>query len=205
MGKGTQAERICGRYHIPHISTGDMLREEAGAGSKLGLRVKAIMESGELVPDEVVLELVRGRMEGAGKGFLLDGFPRALSQAEALKAMGAGADYVVEVEVPDETVIERLSGRRVHPASGRVYHVKYKPPKREGVDDETGEPLVQRNDDRPETVAERLKVYHRQTRPVSEYYRACAERGELVYFSVDGAGSPESVNDAICMRLDKGA
>ena len=199
MGKGTQAAYLCAQYQLAHIATGDMLRAELSSQSEAAKRIKAIMERGELVPDEIVLDLVRARVSDGkdSSGFLLDGFPRSLPQALALKELGVGVDLVIEISVADEVVIERLSQRRVHPASGRVYHLKYKPPKRDGVDDETGEPLIQRADDNAETVTERLKVYHNQTKPLSEHYQKSAQAGEVVYAAVDGGGDVETVRAAM--------
>ena len=171
-GKGTQAQAICSRYNIPQISTGDMLRSAIAAGSVLGQKVKAIMDAGELVSDAVILELVMERLgePDCDGGFLFDGFPRTIPQAEALTSNGIVLDHVVEIDVSDEEVIRRISGRRVHEASGRVYHVVFNPPQVAGKDDETGDPLLHRADDTEETVRERLKVYHDQTRPLVEYY-----------------------------------
>ena len=197
VGKGTQAARICKRYGIEHISTGDILREELSRGTPLGAKAREIMERGDLVPDEIVLELVRERIENAASGFLLDGFPRTLAQAEGLEELGADVNCVVEIEVADEVVVERLGGRRIHPASGRVYHLLHKPPMREGVDDETGEPLIQRPDDTAEVVAERLRVHREQTKPLNKYYA-----DKVKYFTVDGAAPPEEVSETICAHLD---
>ncbi len=172
-GKGTQANYIKEKYQIPQISTGDMLRAAVKAGSELGKQAKSFMDAGGLVPDEVIIGLVKERIKDKDcqKGFLFDGFPRTLPQADAMKAAGVGIDAVVEIDVPDEEIIKRMSGRRAHLASGRTYHVIYNPPKVEGKDDVTGEPLVQRDDDKEETVKKRLEVYHAQTEPLVDYYK----------------------------------
>ena len=190
-GKGTQAQAICSRYNIPQISTGDMLRSAIAAGSILGQKVKAIMDAGELVSDAVILELVMERLgePDCGSGFLFDGFPRTIPQADALTSNGIVLDHVVEIDVSDEEVIRRISGRRVHEASGRVYHVVFNPPQVAGKDDETGDPLLHRADDTEETVRERLKVYHDQTRPLVEYYSDSTVR----YSKVRGTGPVEDI------------
>lgn len=171
-GKGTQAAFICQKYGIPQISTGDMLRAAIKAGSPIGLKVKSVIDSGALVSDDIIIDLVKERIAqpDCAKGFLLDGFPRTIPQAEAMKDAGVRIDYVLEIDVPFEIIIERMSGRRSHPASGRTYHVKFNPPKVAGLDDATGEPLVQREDDKEETVRKRLDVYSAQTRPLVDYY-----------------------------------
>ena len=168
-GKGTQAAFICEKFGIPQISTGDMLRAAVKAGTPLGLQAKAVMDAGQLVSDELIINLVKDRIAqpDCAKGFLFDGFPRTIPQADAMKAAGVKLDYVLEIDVPFEAIIDRMSGRRSHPASGRTYHVKFNPPKVEGIDDVTGEPLVQREDDKEETVKKRLQVYSDQTRPLS--------------------------------------
>ena len=190
-GKGTQAQAICSRYNIPQISTGDMLRSAIAAGSILGQKVKAIMDAGELVSDAVILELVMERLgePDCDGGFLFDGFPRTIPQAEALTSNGIVLDHVVEIDVSDEEVIRRISGRRVHEASGRVYHVVFNPPQVAGKDDETGDPLLHRADDTEETVRERLKVYHDQTRPLVEYYSDSTVRDT----KVRGTGPVEDI------------
>ncbi len=172
-GKGTQAAFITERYGIPQISTGDMLRAAIRSGSELGARAKVLMDAGRLVPDETIVGLVEERIaaDDCANGFLLDGFPRTIPQAAAMRGRGVRIEAVVEISVPDEHIIERMSGRRVHPGSGRTYHVRFNPPAVEGLDDLTGEPLVQRDDDREATVRHRLKVYHEQTAPIVEYYR----------------------------------
>ncbi len=179
-GKGTQAANLCARYRIPQISTGDMLRAAVAAGTPLGRQAKAVMDSGALVSDDIIVGLVLERIAqpDCAQGFLFDGFPRTIQQAEALKHAGVGIDYVVEFDVPDRDIVQRLSGRRVHPASGRVYHVDYNPPKSPGKDDLSGEDLVQRDDDKEETVRKRLQVYHQQTRPLVDYYAAWEASGE---------------------------
>ncbi len=179
-GKGTQAANLCARYQIPQISTGDMLRAAVAAGTPLGRQAKAVMDSGALVSDDIIVGLVLERIAqpDCAQGFLFDGFPRTIQQAEALKHAGVGIDYVVEFDVPDQDIVQRLSGRRVHPASGRVYHVDYNPPKSPGKDDLSGEDLVQRDDDKEETVRKRLQVYHQQTRPLVDYYAAWEASGD---------------------------
>ena len=171
-GKGTQAAFICKKYGIPQISTGDMLRAAVKAGTPLGLKAKAVMESGALVSDDIIIGLVKERITepDCANGFLFDGFPRTIPQADAMKEAGVKLDYVLEIDVPDSSIIERMSGRRVHVASGRTYHVVFNPPKVAGKDDATGEDLIQRDDDKEETVRKRLEVYHQQTRPLVDYY-----------------------------------
>jgi adenylate kinase len=179
-GKGTQAAFICRQWGIPQISTGDMLRAAGKAGTPLGLEAKAVMDAGRLVSDEIIITLVKERIAqpDCATGFLFDGFPRTIPQADALKGAGIRLDYVLEIDVPDEAIIERMSGRRMHPASGRTYHLRYNPPKVAGVDDITGEPLIQRDDDKEETVRKRLQVYQSQTRPLIEYYSAWSDSGD---------------------------
>ncbi len=205
-GKGTQAKFICERYGIPQISTGDMLRAAVQAGTELGERVKAIMDAGELVPDDVILALIRERIAqpDCADGFLLDGFPRTIAQAEGLEQMGVTLDWVIEIEVPDEEIVKRLSGRRVHPGSGRVYHLLYNPPKEDCKDDVTGEPLIQRDDDKEETVRKRLEVYHRQTAPLVDFYRRRAAEGKVKFATVSGLGTVEEVRDQLFQVLDQG-
>lgn len=197
-GKGTQATFICKKYDIPQISTGDMLRAAVKAGTPLGLEAQAIMASGGLVSDELIINLVKERLTQAdcAKGFLFDGFPRTIPQADAMKAAGVALDYVVEIDVPFDAIIERMSGRRSHPASGRTYHVKFNPPKVAGVDDITGEPLIQREDDKEETVKKRLDVYSAQTRPLVEYYSNWAQRDAATapkYRAISGMGSVDDI------------
>lgn len=206
-GKGTQAAFIREHFRIPQISTGDMLRAHVRQGTPLGLAAKEVMDRGELVPDDLILGMVQERLKepDCARGFLFDGFPRTIAQAEALKAARIFLDAVVEIAVPDEEIIRRLSGRRVHLPSGRTYHVIFNPPKIEGLDDETGEPLVQRDDDREETVRERLRVYHAQTAPLIEYYMGWAERGgegAPRYLRVEGIGSVETIRDRIIQALE---
>ncbi|MFO0444642.1 MAG: adenylate kinase, partial [Betaproteobacteria bacterium] len=179
-GKGTQATFICRHFGIPQISTGDMLRAAVKAGTPLGLAAKQVMDSGGLVSDDIIIGLVKERIAqpDCASGFLFDGFPRTIPQADAMKAAGVKLDHVVEIDVPDEAIIERMSGRRAHLPSGRTYHVKFNPPKAEGLDDVTGEPLIQRDDDKEETVRKRLQVYQSQTRPLVEYYSSWAATGE---------------------------
>lgn len=171
-GKGTQAKAISEKYGIPQISTGDMLRSAVRAETTLGIEAKKVMDAGELVSDNLILQLVRDRIskDDCTSGYLLDGFPRTIAQAEGMKKLGIDVDFVVELQVADEEIIERMSGRRIHPASGRVYHVKFNPPKTENLDDETGESLIQRDDDTEQTVRKRLQVYHKQTAQLIDYY-----------------------------------
>ena len=197
-GKGTQATFICQKYGIPQISTGDMLRAAVKAGTPLGLAAKKVMDSGALVSDEIIIGLVKERITqpDCAKGFLFDGFPRTIPQADAMKAAGVHLDYVLEIDVPFEAIVERMSGRRSHPASGRTYHVKFNPPKVEGRDDVTGEPLVQREDDKEETVKNRLRVYAAQTRPRVEYYSSWAKADPASapkYRAINGTGSVEEI------------
>lgn len=187
-GKGTQAQFIMQKYGIPQISTGDMLRAAIKAGTDLGKQAKVLMDEGKLVPDDLIIALVKNRVAQTDceKGFLLDGFPRTLPQADALKTVGIDVDYVLEFDVPDEVIVERMSGRRVHQPSGRTYHIINNPPKVEGKDDVTGEDLIIRADDKPETVLDRLKVYHSTTKPLVDYYQAEAKEGKVQYFRFDG-------------------
>jgi len=200
-GKGTQAQFIRERFGIPQISTGDMLRAAVKAGTPLGLEAKKVMDAGGLVSDEIIIGLVTDRLRAPDcqAGYLFDGFPRTLPQAEAMKAADVGIDYVLEISVADEEIIERMSGRRVHPASGRTYHVRFNPPTVEGKDDITGEDLVQRDDDRVETVRKRLEVYHSQTRPLLDYYRDWAASGDPrapKCRTIAGVGSVEEIRQA---------
>ncbi|MCW8876345.1 MAG: adenylate kinase [Kangiellaceae bacterium] len=205
-GKGTQAQFIKEKYNIPQISTGDMLRAAVKAGTPLGLQAKEVMDAGKLVSDDIIIGLVKERVAEADcvNGYLLDGFPRTIPQADAMKENGIDVDYVVEIDVDDEEIINRMSGRRVHPGSGRTYHVVFNPPKVEGKDDETGEDLIQRPDDSEETVKDRLSVYHSQTKPLIDYYSSWAEQGgdkAPQYVAVAGVGSLEDIRDAIFNSL----
>jgi len=190
-GKGTQAKFICDRFGIPQISTGDMLRAEIKAGSALGKEAKKVMDAGHLVSDQLIVEMVKKRLKkpDCRSGYLFDGFPRTIPQAEAMEQAGVAVDYVLEIDVPDEEIIVRMSGRRVHPGSGRVYHVKFNPPRAADCDDVTGEALVQRDDDREETVRERLQVYRKQTRPLVEHYK----KTPVKYRKISGRGTVEDV------------
>lgn len=206
-GKGTQAAFLCAHYGIPQISTGDMLRAAVKAGTPLGLAAKKVMDAGQLVSDEIVVGLVKERLAqpDCARGYLLDGFPRTVAQAEALRAERISVDYVLEIEVPAEEIVARMSGRRVHPGSGRTYHVRFNPPKVEGRDDLTGEPLVQRDDDREETVRRRLEVYQAQTRPVVEFYQRWAATGDPAapkYRRISGLGSVEEVRERAIAALE---
>lgn len=202
-GKGTQAQFLCERFDIPQISTGDMLRAAVSAGSDLGRKVKAVMDSGALVSDDIIIELVQDRIAQAdcANGFLFDGFPRTIPQAEALDEAGVVIDAVVQISVPAEDIVQRMSGRRVHPDSGRVYHIDFSPPKNPGKDDETGEPLVQREDDQEETVRERLEVYDRQTHPLIDHYQRKADVSKLRFVEVDGRGALKEVHERIIEAL----
>jgi adenylate kinase len=199
-GKGTQAQFITGRFGIPQISTGDMLRAAIKAGTPLGLAAKKVMDAGQLVSDETVIALVKERLAqpDCARGYLFDGFPRTIPQAEAMKAAAVAIDYVLEIDVPDEEIVARMGGRRVHLASGRTYHVKFNPPKAADRDDVTGEPLVQRADDREETVRKRLEVYHAQTQALVDYYTkwaAAGNPGAPRYRRVSGVGTVEEIRD----------
>jgi adenylate kinase len=202
-GKGTQAQFIAEKFGIPQISTGDMLRAAVRAGTPLGLEAKKIMDAGQLVSDAIILGLIQERIhaDDCRNGFLLDGFPRTIAQADGLEAMGAGLDHVLEIAVDDEEIIKRLSGRRVHPGSGRSYHILFNPPRRDGLDDETGEPLAQREDDKEETVRKRLAVYHEQTKPLIGYYQGKAKAGLLNYSSAAGVGSVQEITGKVLAAL----
>lgn len=205
-GKGTQAQYICERFSIPQISTGDMLRAAVKEGTPLGIEAKKVMDAGGLVSDDIILGLVKERIAkpDCANGFLFDGFPRTIAQADALKTQGINIDYVVEIQVEDEEIVSRMSGRRVHPDSGRVYHVIHNPPKEDGKDDVTGEPLVQRDDDKEETVRKRLQVYHEQTKPLVDYYQGWSQTGDgnaPSYVVVDGIGAVEEIQARIANAL----
>ena len=205
-GKGTQAKMICDKYGIPQISTGDMLRAAVSAETPLGIEAKKVMDAGELVSDDLILQLVKDRISGndCTSGYLLDGFPRTIAQAEGMKKLGIDVDFVVELQVNDEEIIERMGGRRIHPASGRVYHVKFNPPKIENQDDETGEALIQRDDDAEDTVRKRLDVYHKQTAPLIDYYSINKdERLETdpVYIRTNGSGELKVISETIFSLL----
>lgn len=204
-GKGTQAQFVCDRYGIPQISTGDMLRAAVKARTDLGLQAKEVMDRGGLVSDDIIIGLVRERIaeSDCARGFLFDGFPRTIPQAEAMVDAGVVVDHVVEISVDDEEIVQRLSGRRVHPGSGRVYHVSHNPPREPGRDDETGEPLVQRDDDTEETVRKRLEVYHSQTSPLVAFYRELSKTGRTAYHRIEGIGSVNEIRDRIFESLDR--
>jgi adenylate kinase len=205
-GKGTQAGFICKHFGIPQISTGDMLRAAVKAGTPLGLAAKQVMDSGGLVSDDIIIGLVKERIAqpDCANGFLFDGFPRTIPQADAMKAAGVKLDHVVEIDVPDAAIIERMSGRRSHLPSGRTYHVKFNPPKVEGLDDVTGEPLTQRDDDKEETVRKRLQVYQSQTRPLVDYYSQWAATGDAGaprYARIVGTGSVDEITARVMAAL----
>jgi adenylate kinase len=207
-GKGTQATFICQRFGIPQISTGDMLRAAVKAGTPLGVAAKKVMDSGGLVSDDIIIGLVKERITQADctQGFLFDGFPRTIPQAEAMKQAGVKLDYVLEIDVPFEAIIERMSGRRAHVASGRTYHIKFNPPKVAGVDDVTGEPLIQRDDDKEETVRKRLDVYNAQTRPLVDYYSQWAKNqadAAPKYRAISGLGSVEEIKERAFAALSQ--
>ena len=202
-GKGTQADLICSYLSIPKISTGDMLREAIASGNELGKRVSGVLNSGSLVSDEIIGSIIveRIKKQDCQNGFLFDGVPRTLGQANLLVDMNVSFSHVVEISVENQVIIERMSGRRFHIASGRSYHVDFNPPKNIGFDDITGDALVQREDDKPETVTKRLDVYHEETKPLSDFYSNKSNNAELVYFSVDGSGTVESVFESIKNNL----
>ena len=203
-GKGTQANYIKERYQIPQISTGDMLRAHVKAGTELGVAAKKIMDQGGLVSDDIIMGMVKERItqDDCKNGYLFDGFPRTIPQADALKAAGVKLDAVVEIDVPDEEIIKRMSGRRVHLASGRTYHVVFNPPKVAGKDDVTGEDLIQRDDDKEETVKARLTVYHDQTEPLIHFYQKEAASGTMKYVKIHGIGKVDQIRDQIFRGLD---
>ncbi|WMS88178.1 adenylate kinase [Pleionea litopenaei] len=207
-GKGTQAQYIKDKYGIPQISTGDMLRAAVKAGTPLGLEAKKVMDAGQLVSDDIIIGLVKERVaeDDCKNGYLLDGFPRTIPQANAMRENNIDVDFVVEIDVDDEEIVKRLSGRRVHPESGRVYHVDYNPPKVAGKDDETGDDLIQRDDDTEETVRKRLDVYHTQTKVLVDYYKIFSEESSDVapeYVKVPGVGSMTDIRDAIFKALER--
>ena len=202
-GKGTQADLICDLFDIPKISTGDMLREAVASGSELGIKVSEILDSGALVSDEIIGSLIEDRLTKPDciNGSLFDGVPRTIGQAEQLAAMGIDFTHVIEIQVADETIVNRMSGRRVHPGSGKNYHIEFNPPKNEGIDDDTGEPLIQREDDKPETVLKRLSVYQEQTKPLTDFYTDQSNSGTLKFIKVDGSESVENVFKSISDNL----
>ncbi|WP_019452166.1 adenylate kinase [Cupriavidus sp. BIS7] len=209
-GKGTQAKFICEKFGIPQISTGDMLRAAVKAGTPLGIEAKKVMDAGGLVSDDIIIGLVKDRLKQGDcqNGYLFDGFPRTIPQAEAMKEAGVAIDYVLEIDVPFDAIIERMSGRRVHVASGRTYHVKYNPPKVDMVDDETGEPLIQRDDDKEDTVRKRLDVYSQQTRPLVDYYSNWAANGDASatvaapkYRKIAGLGDVDKITASVFEAL----
>ncbi|MDB5755691.1 MAG: adenylate kinase [Massilia sp.] len=205
-GKGTQANFIKEKFNIPQISTGDMLRAAIKAGTGLGMAAKKVMDAGGLVSDDIMIGLVKDRLQApdCAKGYLFDGFPRTIKQADAMKDAGINVDYVLEIDVPDESIVERMSGRRSHPGSGRVYHIKFNPPKVDNLDDVTGEPLIQRDDDKAETVMKRLAVYHNQTEVLLGYYNKWAQSGlpgAPKYRRISGVGPVEQIRDAAFAAL----
>jgi len=202
-GKGTQAQYICEKFSIPQISTGDMLRAAVKAETAMGLQVKEVMASGGLVSDEIIIGIIKERLgeSDCENGFLFDGFPRTIPQAQALQSAGVPIDHVLEISVADEAIISRMSGRRVHEASGRVYHVVFNPPKQEGLDDETGDALMQRQDDKEETVRKRLDIYHQQTAPLVDFYRTQSGEAAAIYHKVEGVGSVDDISKKVIAAL----
>lgn len=202
-GKGTQAKFITEKFGIPQISTGDMLRAAVNAGTPLGVEVKKVMDTGNLVSDEIILRLIKERIKDADciGGFLLDGFPRTIAQAEGLQSMGVKIDHVLEILVDDEEIVNRIAGRRVHPDSGRTYHVKFNPPKIGDIDDITAEPLIQRDDDKEETVRKRLQVYHQQTKPLVAFYKEKAVNRQTQFSSIVGVGDVNDISSKILLLL----
>jgi adenylate kinase len=202
-GKGTQAQFITEKYGVPQISTGDMLRAAVRAGTELGIAAKKIMDEGGLVSDEIILGLIKERIakDDCKQGFLLDGFPRTIAQAEGLAALGVDSDHVIEIAVPDEEIIKRMGGRRVHLKSGRTYHIEFNPPKVAGIDDVTGEALIQRDDDKEVTVRKRLNVYHEQTKPLVDFYQQVAEQGNARFSSIAGVGSVADITAKVFATL----
>ena len=204
-GKGTQAQFITEKYNIPQISTGDMLRAAVKAGSALGIEAKQVMDAGGLVSDDIILGLIKERIaqDDCRDGFLLDGFPRTIAQAEGLEQMGVAIDHVIEIAVEDEKIVNRMSGRRVHLESGRTYHVEFNPPQTQGVDDVTGEELIQRDDDKEETVRKRLSVYHEQTKPLVEFYTTAAQQSALKFSSIAGVGAVSEITVRLFAELEE--
>ena len=202
-GKGTQADLICDLCKIPKISTGDMLREAVASKSELGMRVSNILDSGGLVSDNIIGSLIKERLTkpDCKNGSLFDGVPRTIGQAEQLSEMGIDFTHVIEIHVEDQTIVDRMSGRRVHPSSGRNYHVDFNPPVKEGFDNETGEPLIQREDDKPETVLKRLNVYHEQTKPLTDFYTILSDKGILKFFKINGSNSVNEVFQDISEQI----
>jgi adenylate kinase len=198
-GKGTQAQFLMNKFGIPQISTGDMLRSAIKAGTDMGMAAKKVMDAGQLVSDDIIIGLVKERIaqDDCANGFLLDGFPRTIPQADAMKEAGVKVDFCIEFDVPDDVIVDRMGGRRVHPASGRVYHAVYNPPKTEGKDDVSGDDLIIRDDDKEDTVRSRLGVYHEQTKPLVNYYSAAAAAGECEYFKLDGTKSVEIIRSEL--------
>jgi adenylate kinase len=202
-GKGTQAQFICEQFSVPQISTGDMLRAAVKAGTELGVQAKEVMAAGDLVSDELIIGLVKERIleEDCRNGFLFDGFPRTIVQAQAIVEANIELDHVLEIAVADEEIVQRLSGRRVHPASGRIYHMIHNPPQQEGLDDVSGEPLVQREDDQEDTVRNRLEIYHSQTAPLIDFYQSAAVDSAMAYHRVEGIGSVEEIKSQVLSAL----
>ena len=203
-GKGTQARYLTEKYNIPQISTGDMLRAAVKEGSELGNKVKSVMESGSLVTDDIIIALVKDRIQqpDCANGFLFDGFPRTIPQAQALRDSDIQIDVVLEIAVPDDEIVKRLSGRRVHPGSGRVYHIDHNPPAQAGKDDETGEDLIQRDDDREETIRKRLQVYHEQTKPLVNFYQELEKNeGSVRFIRIEGVGSIDDIREKLSRSL----
>lgn len=206
-GKGTQAQFLMQRYDIPQVSTGDMLRAAVKEGSELGKQAKRVMDEGGLVTDDIIIALVKERIsqKDCQNGFLFDGFPRTIPQAEALQNQGVEIDFVLEIAVDDEEIVNRLNGRRVHPGSGRVYHLQHAPPKEDGLDDETGEPLIQRDDDKEATVRKRLQVYHQQTKPLVDFYKRLSEQeAKPRCISIKGIGTVEQIKEALFSAIEQG-
>jgi adenylate kinase len=203
-GKGTQAQFITEKYGIPQISTGDMLRAAVKAKTELGLQAKTVMDAGGLVSDDIIIGLVKERITAAdcATGFLFDGFPRTIPQAEAMVEAGVDLDHVVEIDVADDAIVARLSGRRVHPGSGRIYHTEHSPPKQGGLDDETGEPLVLRDDDEEDTVRRRLEIYHSQTSPLVKFYQSMTGPRAPAYHRIDGLGSMDEIRETVFAALE---